>query len=216
MAPGAYVEDALAVAPDEPCAWLGHSFGGRLAFEVAAAAPEPVERLVLLDPAIRIPPHVGLCAAEKARRGPLLRLLRGGHRPPLRGERADDGARASSSRRSCSEHLRPSRGRSLPLPLLPERGGRGLRRDDPRAAAVRARPHPDAARARRDLVPALRLADRRALAPRSASCCGSTASRPATRSSGTRSTRPPLRSRRFFPKLDLLAASAQDRAEERE
>ena len=62
-----YVEDALSVTPEEPCTWLGHSFGGRIAYEVAAAAPERVERLVLLDPAIRIPPHVGLSAAEKAR-----------------------------------------------------------------------------------------------------------------------------------------------------
>ena len=62
-----YVEDALAAAPDERCTWLGHSFGGRVAYEVAAAAPERVERLVLLDPAIQIPPYVGLQAAEKAR-----------------------------------------------------------------------------------------------------------------------------------------------------
>ena len=62
-----YVEDALAAAPDEPCTWLGHSFGGRVAYEAAAAAPERVERLILLDPAIRIPPDVGLRAAEKAR-----------------------------------------------------------------------------------------------------------------------------------------------------
>ena len=48
--------------------WLGHSFGGRVAYEAAAAAPERVERLVLLDPAVRIPAHVGLAAAENARR----------------------------------------------------------------------------------------------------------------------------------------------------
>ena len=62
-----YVEDALAATPDKRCTWLGHSFGGRVAYEVAAAVPERVERLVLLDPAIRIPPYVGLRAAEKAR-----------------------------------------------------------------------------------------------------------------------------------------------------
>ena len=39
---------------DEPIRWIGHSFGGRIAFEVAAAAPEAVERLVLLDPALLI------------------------------------------------------------------------------------------------------------------------------------------------------------------
>jgi lipase len=63
-----HVADVLEAAPQEPCTWLGHSFGGRIAYEVAAAAPDRVERLVLLDPAIRIPPHAGLTAAENARR----------------------------------------------------------------------------------------------------------------------------------------------------
>jgi lipase len=63
-----HVADVLASAPVERCVWLGHSFGGRIAYELAAAAPERVERLVLLDPAIWIPPHVGLGAAENARR----------------------------------------------------------------------------------------------------------------------------------------------------
>lgn len=63
-----HVEDVLARAPEEPSAWLGHSFGGRIAHEVAAARPERVERLVLLDPATLIPPHVAFDAAENARR----------------------------------------------------------------------------------------------------------------------------------------------------
>ncbi len=63
-----HVADVLAAAPEGGCAWLGHSFGGRIAYEVAAAAPDRVERLVLLDPAIRLPPYVGLVAAEDARR----------------------------------------------------------------------------------------------------------------------------------------------------
>ena len=68
-----HVEDALDTLSEEglveaPVRWLGHSFGGRVAFEVAAAAPEAVERLVLLDPAILIPGHVALRAAEDARR----------------------------------------------------------------------------------------------------------------------------------------------------
>jgi lipase len=62
-----HVADVLVSAPPEPAAWLGHSFGGRIAYETAAAAPERVERLVLLDPAIRIPPHVGMVSAERAR-----------------------------------------------------------------------------------------------------------------------------------------------------
>ena len=52
----------------EPGAWIGHSFGGRLAFEVAARHPELVERLVLLDPAILIDPEIALLVAEKDRR----------------------------------------------------------------------------------------------------------------------------------------------------
>ncbi len=47
--------------------WLGHSFGARIAFEHAARKPGSVERLVLLDPAILLPPHVALWAAENAR-----------------------------------------------------------------------------------------------------------------------------------------------------
>jgi lipase len=63
-----HVADVLAAAPQQRCAWLGHSFGGRVAYEVAAAAPDRVERLVLLDPAIWLPAHVGFAAAENARR----------------------------------------------------------------------------------------------------------------------------------------------------
>lgn len=63
-----HVADVLEAAPADRCAWLGHSFGARIAYETAAAAPERVERLVLLDPAIRIPPDLGIAAAENARR----------------------------------------------------------------------------------------------------------------------------------------------------
>ena len=52
---------------DAPAIWIGHSFGARLALERAARRPQAVERLVLLDPAILIPPHVALWAAENAR-----------------------------------------------------------------------------------------------------------------------------------------------------
>jgi lipase len=47
---------------------IGHSFGGRLAFELAARAPKLIPKLVLLDPAILVPPQVALYAAENARR----------------------------------------------------------------------------------------------------------------------------------------------------
>ena len=51
-----------------PAILVGHSFGGRLAFELAARAPKLVPRLVLLDPAIYVLPHVALFAAENARK----------------------------------------------------------------------------------------------------------------------------------------------------
>lgn len=63
----AHVDVLLEAFGDAPAIWLGHSFGARLAFEVAAREPRLVERLVLLDPAIWILPHVGLLAAEHAR-----------------------------------------------------------------------------------------------------------------------------------------------------
>ncbi len=67
-----HVEDALDTLQehgfvDEPIRWIGHSFGGRIAFEVAAAAPEAVERLVLLDPALLISGNAALNGAEGAR-----------------------------------------------------------------------------------------------------------------------------------------------------
>jgi lipase len=53
--------DALGIAQAD---WLGHSFGGRLVLELAAAHPERLRRAVLLDPAIDVLPHVALLAAE--------------------------------------------------------------------------------------------------------------------------------------------------------
>lgn len=38
--------------------WVGHSFGGRLILELAARHPERMRRVVLLDPAIQVLPHV--------------------------------------------------------------------------------------------------------------------------------------------------------------
>ena len=51
----------------QPAAWIGHSFGGRLAFEIAARHPGLVERLVLLDPVIVLDPEIALHVAELAR-----------------------------------------------------------------------------------------------------------------------------------------------------
>jgi lipase len=47
--------------------WIGHSFGGRLLLELAALAPERIERAALLDPAIQLLPHVGFDFAERER-----------------------------------------------------------------------------------------------------------------------------------------------------
>jgi len=46
---------------------VGHSFGGRLALELAARRPERVGRLVLLDPAVWVPPPIAFERAELAR-----------------------------------------------------------------------------------------------------------------------------------------------------
>jgi lipase len=59
---------AVEASVGEARTWLGHSFGARIAFEHAARHPGALERLVLLDPAILLPPHVALWAAENARR----------------------------------------------------------------------------------------------------------------------------------------------------
>jgi pimeloyl-ACP methyl ester carboxylesterase len=64
------VEDLLETADAlgiEQAAWVGHSFGGRLVIELAARAPERVERAVLLDPAVWVPPPTALERAEQER-----------------------------------------------------------------------------------------------------------------------------------------------------
>src|SRR5581483_4664065 len=58
---------AITGAAPERAVWVGHSFGGRLAAELAAREPERVERLVLLDPALQVLPHVALDLAELER-----------------------------------------------------------------------------------------------------------------------------------------------------
>ena len=65
---GAHCDAIRETIGAEPAFLLGHSFGGRLAFEFAAGAPDLTTKLVLLDPAILLPGHVALAAAENARK----------------------------------------------------------------------------------------------------------------------------------------------------
>ena len=65
---GTQLEAIVETVGTEPAVLLGHSFGARLAYELAARAPKLVPRLVLLDPAIFLLPHVALFAAENGRR----------------------------------------------------------------------------------------------------------------------------------------------------
>jgi lipase len=66
----AHVDDALELVDSlgvDRADWLGFSFGGRLAAALAAAAPERVERLALLDPALQLPAEVCLEQADHER-----------------------------------------------------------------------------------------------------------------------------------------------------
>jgi lipase len=51
--------------------WVGHSFGGRLVLELAAARPQLVRRAALLDPVIQLLPEVALALADFERREPV-------------------------------------------------------------------------------------------------------------------------------------------------
>jgi lipase len=62
------VLETIAAAGVERAAWVGHSYGGRLILELSALEPRRIERVVLLDPAIDLLPHVGFDMAENHRR----------------------------------------------------------------------------------------------------------------------------------------------------
>jgi lipase len=62
-----HLADVLETVPVEPAVWIGHSFGGRLAAELAAREPGRVERIILLDPALQVLPHVALDMSELER-----------------------------------------------------------------------------------------------------------------------------------------------------
>lgn len=58
-----HVADALETATAlgvEQADWIGFSWGGRVAAALAATAPDRVRRLVLLDPALTMPPEVSV------------------------------------------------------------------------------------------------------------------------------------------------------------
>lgn len=61
-----HVDDLLESVPSEARLWIGHSFGGRLLLELAHRAPGRVERGILLDPALWVPPPYALNEAESA------------------------------------------------------------------------------------------------------------------------------------------------------
>jgi len=63
-----HVDAVVDTVQATPAVLIGHSFGGRLAFELAARAPKLVPKLVLLDPAIHVLPQIALFAAENARK----------------------------------------------------------------------------------------------------------------------------------------------------
>ena len=62
-----HLEDVLESVPADARLWVGHSFGGRLLLELAHRHPERVDRGVLLDPALWVPPQVALERADDAR-----------------------------------------------------------------------------------------------------------------------------------------------------
>jgi lipase len=65
-----HVADVLAVLDAqgvERAAVVGHSFGGAIAIHLARSAPERVERLVLVDPALGLDPQDMLETAEETR-----------------------------------------------------------------------------------------------------------------------------------------------------
>jgi lipase len=55
--------------------WVGHSFGGRLVLELAAAHPQLVKRAALLDPAIQLLPEIALTVADIERQEPVYRSV---------------------------------------------------------------------------------------------------------------------------------------------
>jgi lipase len=98
----AHLEATVEAVGRQPALLVGHSFGGRLAFELAARAPELVPKLVLLDPAILLPAHVALFAAENARTERAYVSFEDGI-----GRRYEESQLQHAPRRLLEEELRP-------------------------------------------------------------------------------------------------------------
>jgi lipase len=81
--------------------WIGFSFGGRLVAELARRAPERVERIALLDPALRLPAPQALEAAEEERLG-----LSFGSPDEAIEARYDSGSLISTPREFLEEEMR--------------------------------------------------------------------------------------------------------------
>lgn len=62
-----HLDDLLETVPEDARLWVGHSFGGRIVLELAHRRPDRVERGVLLDPALWVPPPYALREADAAR-----------------------------------------------------------------------------------------------------------------------------------------------------
>jgi lipase len=65
-----HLDDLLASVPADATLWIGHSFGGRLVLELAHRCPDRVQRAVLLDPALWVPPPIALERAARLRSQP--------------------------------------------------------------------------------------------------------------------------------------------------
>ncbi len=102
---GTHVDALLETFGAGPATWLGHSFGARLAFELAAREPGLVDRLVLVDPAILLPPHVALFAAENARNDRSYASFEEGIERRFEESRLGPGASSETLERELAVHL---------------------------------------------------------------------------------------------------------------
>ena len=62
-----HIDDLLESVPEDAQLWVGHSFGGRIVLELAHRRPERIERGILLDPPLWVPPGYALGRAEETR-----------------------------------------------------------------------------------------------------------------------------------------------------